>query len=67
MMGTGHTFLRASSSRSARSQARSTEAQSASVSCLPLVVVAVTKTLMMTAAGRIPARSTFVGSCVPPE
>lgn len=58
----GHTFLRASSRRSARSQARSTAAHSASVSCWPDEVVAVTSTLIITAAGSTPARSTFVGS-----
>jgi len=56
------TFLRASSRRSARSQARSTTAHSGSESCLPGVVVAVTTTLMMIAGGRTPVRSTLVKS-----
>lgn len=56
------TFLRASSRRSAKSHARRTDCHAASVSGFPDVVVAVTSTLIMTAAGKTPDRSTFVGS-----
>ena len=58
------TFLRASSRRSARSQARSTACHAASVKGWPELVVAVTRTLIITAAGRTPVKSTFVGSYV---
>lgn len=58
-----HTFFRASSSLSARSQALSTAAHSESESGWPAVVVAVTMTLMITAAGNIPVRFTLDGSC----
>lgn len=57
-----HTFFLASSKRSARSQARWIASHSASVSCRPDVVVAVTTTLMIIAGGKTPAKSTLVRS-----
>ena len=56
------TVLRVSSKRSARSQACSTAFHRTSGRGWPELVVAVIKTLMITAAGSTPVRSTFVGS-----
>ena len=56
------TFFLASSRRSARSHARWTVCHSASERGWPDVVVAVTRTLIIIAGGKMPCRSTFVGS-----